>query len=779
MSNTKLKKHRDKKYCQIVFTYCYHSLLIFFRSLLPVGHLIILIFLLCRLLNDGQGYELFIITAEKFDFTTHHWWKTAVYVIFTVLTLRLFIRLVHFFCYQSYYKYRRVRPHLSSNILCDWKIQLINTIVLSLIIPLFFIIKLMCTGDSWFIGGLFLALLLIYTFFLVKEYLFFFQQIKAKQDNLNKARFWVQLKKLKQLKKLEDKINEAILEHSISQELANDIKAHQLNETDLTEYIGRDLSADEEAMQELFKTNQCLEQKIQRKRDEIWQKQRSTDIVFNNVLNQSINRKGRILRKSIQGSGKYIILLLLLIPALLFWPKLSLCFGEVLPPAPIVIFCILFLILIIHNIIRYVGNNYIFNLFILILWLGLCSLVNNNHKITTSTNTIDRESIDDRYMNWVTQKGFHKDSTDNYIFLIASEGGGIRSAYWTVEMLHKLSMLDSLQFLNNTFSISGVSGGSVGAALYTTLRRDALLDNNEQLLDKHRDIVSDDFLSPLLIGFCFTDLIQKLIPFRIESWDRAKILKYTWEDVYSEHTSKNTLEEGLASVFDKNYELPILLLNGTRVEDGSKVIMSNVSINHTAFKNNTDLINTIGKDIPISTAALLSARFPLITPAGKICKGSSYWGNVVDGGYYDNSGLETTFEVLQMIRGMNKDLFPDAGIKPVVIFLRNSKNVVNPPIKKFHEIKNPINAFYNAWNARGFSIIPKLKQMQDFKEVTYLTFQLNREKYDVPLGWSIAQKTRKQIDQCVESIGYQLPERYDIIDSLNWCNYQALIDLIR
>src|SRR5262249_7462795 len=56
-------------------------------------------------------------------------------------------------------------------------------------------------------------------------------------------------------------------------------------------------------------------------------------------------------------------------------------------------------------------------------------------------------------------------------YLGAAEGGGIRAAYWTALELASLHELDP-EFDRSTFAISGISGGSVGATVYTVCARE-------------------------------------------------------------------------------------------------------------------------------------------------------------------------------------------------------------------------------------------------------------------------------------------------------------------
>ena len=66
----------------------------------------------------------------------------------------------------------------------------------------------------------------------------------------------------------------------------------------------------------------------------------------------------------------------------------------------------------------------------------------------------------------------------------------------------------------------------------------------------------------------------------------------------------------------------------------------------------------------LSTAAVLSARFPLISPEGNIrrAKGDLIT-RVVDGGYFDNSGLATLAELIPHLTARN--------LRPTVILITN------------------------------------------------------------------------------------------------------------
>jgi hypothetical protein len=71
-----------------------------------------------------------------------------------------------------------------------------------------------------------------------------------------------------------------------------------------------------------------------------------------------------------------------------------------------------------------------------------------------------------------------------------------------------------------------------------------------------------------------------------------------------------------------------------------------------------------GPDVRLSTAALVSARFPIISPAGTIrMKDASHGDSVVDGGYFENSGLTSALDIAESLHTF--------GITPIVLSIAN------------------------------------------------------------------------------------------------------------
>src|SRR5262249_5687963 len=131
------------------------------------------------------------------------------------------------------------------------------------------------------------------------------------------------------------------------------------------------------------------------------------------------------------------------------------------------------------------------------------------------------------------------------LIVVATEGGGLRAAYWTGAVLGLLADRSSV-FKDQAFAISGVSGGALGAVLYATaLREDPPPQNNlNQCTDQNNTnnplnsrriecrielALAQDFLGPAVGGMLFTDLWNQFLPLPHGLPDRAVTLEQGWE----------------------------------------------------------------------------------------------------------------------------------------------------------------------------------------------------------------------------------------------------------
>lgn len=262
----------------------------------------------------------------------------------------------------------------------------------------------------------------------------------------------------------------------------------------------------------------------------------------------------------------------------------------------------------------------------------------------------------------------------------------------------------STSHLGSVLAMSGVSGGSVGLAQFFSRQVQMLRGENAEAAgvgpDEEfgwvRGVLTDDFVGPSIAWQLFVEAPRSLLQF-LPGMDRAEVLERAWERAWVTRPQgfaaalwglDADVDSSLAIGFMQTWatyrrDLPLLLLNSTTVEDGCRVIVSPLATDGTdprtpdeeaagvGGRNCTSIARLDGElpsgqvyaatrdvrhflcegsDVRLSTAALMSARFPWVSPSGRLpfCAGGGSV-HLVDGGYLDNSGGETIAELWEAV----------------------------------------------------------------------------------------------------------------------------------
>jgi hypothetical protein len=137
-----------------------------------------------------------------------------------------------------------------------------------------------------------------------------------------------------------------------------------------------------------------------------------------------------------------------------------------------------------------------------------------------------------------------------------------------------------------------------------------------------------DALGPTLTAMLLPDFLQRFIPIGILP-DRARALELAWQDAWRRNAPEKpeNMKELLANPFASLWRsgpLPILLLNGTSVRTGRRIVTTNLDLvteagpDGTVFHDVTTFSSLTPLVISATTAVTNSARFPFISPPGTI-----------------------------------------------------------------------------------------------------------------------------------------------------------------
>jgi len=350
------------------------------------------------------------------------------------------------------------------------------------------------------------------------------------------------------------------------------------------------------------------------------------------------------------------------------------------------------------SVLVYLGQRAHLPLLVLaVFWVALCSLTNDNHDLRTVTPTKDytRPNLSDALKDWHDHIAKKYPGMIHPLYIVASEGGGIRAAYWTAAVLGTIQD-EQPAFADHVFAISGVSGGSLGAAVFASLLPDGR--DRKDFAQRAESMLGRDFLSPATAAMLCPDFLQRFCPWGFTALDRGRWIERSWENAWRDTMQKagtknpDRFAQSLLDLWraDTDY-MPNLCLNGTSVERGKRVIASNLLIKWQEFLDADDAIERLmpikdqgkdnkrarpGIDLPISAAAHLSARFTYVSPAGKFPPDGTH---VVDGGYFENSGATTALDILREItREMSRNGNDLSDTVPKLIMISNNPTANAP-----------------------------------------------------------------------------------------------------
>jgi hypothetical protein len=433
---------------------------------------------------------------------------------------------------------------------------------------------------------------------------------------------------------------------------------------------------------------------------------------------------------------------------------------------------------------------------VLVLLALLFSLWNDNHLIrVVPRQEVSRADVLGSFQTWyeLVKKNYGAD-TMHPLYIVATEGGGIRAAYWTAIVLGALQDANP-NFAPHLFAISGVSGGSLGATVFDALLAEPTTASFK-FKEKAHAILGQDFLSPALASMLYPDLAQRFIPFPIAYFDRGRSLEMGWEKAWRDTMGNDRFAQSFVDLWkprlDSREWMPALFLNGTSVEKGNRIITSNLRLANN-FLDADDAAEKLASHnldateaachVPLSTAAHMSARFTFVSPAGRFPDGS----HIVDGGYFENSAATTAYEIATRIKDWCA-FKKIANVDVKVIMISNNprkpsiapaKPAPEPPGPKrtsptivkgqfIGELTAPLYALLNARDARGtYAQKAIVREQRRFKagvvrapvetessqELTkdIVYFKLRDTQVPLPLGWMLsaaaAKTIREQINQ--------------------------------
>lgn len=372
----------------------------------------------------------------------------------------------------------------------------------------------------------------------------------------------------------------------------------------------------------------------------------------------------------------------------------------------------------------------------------------------------DKEEGRVRLDNWLSKQ---KDSTGGkppFIVLTVS-GGGSRSAYWSFRCMQYLDSISGGRLFSNSVLITGASGGMIGAAYWRSIHsthREGRIDNPYD--PKFQENIGKNLLNAIIFSYVSVDLISPFNKISIAGYSYTKDRGYAMEQELIRNT-EGILDKKLSDyqLAEANGSIPQLIINGTIVNDGRRLLMSAQPVTYLtqpayslrdSFQppiDAVDFASFFSKQNPynlrLTTALRMNATFPYVLPVVKLPSVPQM--NIMDAGLRDNFGLEVGSRFLYVY----KEWIAQHAGNVIFIEIRDTReSEVFPPSEQSSlgtMIADPLFVIQNKWQpfqSYHHSYIKDMMPQVNFLSFSYIPSEANKT---AALNFHITQKEKRDI----------------------------------
>jgi hypothetical protein len=427
-------------------------------------------------------------------------------------------------------------------------------------------------------------------------------------------------------------------------------------------------------------------------------------------------------------------------------------------------------------------------------------------------------------------------SSGGPVYLVSSEGGGIRAAVWTVLVLSRLEVASNGEFSKHMLLGSGVSGGSVGLTWFAAIVRGERLGviKLSDIDTMVQRLSTADYLGPTLETMFLTDFLQRFVPVPIfvdrgerletrfeKGWNAACLQRLSASSPaqlsgtaprMSVATSLQVTSQvcSLLSAPWKNLwaadadRVPALFLNSTEVQSGERFIQEPFAairgkgLDFDITNAGTWSANLLPASAPLSGVAHNSARFTYMSPAGSLMDAAtlrpkkSPTRQLVDGGYFENSGTTTIAELLDQLLAVygpqctGTNGFGGASCPLKLIHISNDPGLEQmrsddscadaaryaSPYSHYGEIRAPLLSLLNTREARGAAARSAVRRMfaggkipsgptDKVTDDSVFHFRLCNGPYHLPLGWTLSADSLNELSRQLEGTSTAVPAGFN------------------
>ncbi len=251
------------------------------------------------------------------------------------------------------------------------------------------------------------------------------------------------------------------------------------------------------------------------------------------------------------------------------------------------------------------------------------------------------------------------------IILMNVSGGGLRSSTFVMNVLQQLDSITKGNLMNQTFLISGASGGMLSATYFRELYAERKKSKGINLQsNEYTENITEDLLNPIFSSMVSRDLFAPAQKFSIGPYEYLKDRGYAFEEKLNVNTGgimNKQLRDYVAD--EKAANIPMIIFNSVITLDGRKLMIGTQPLSFMMKPPTFSTDKSYGPDavdftslfarqnpgnIRLLTALRMNATFPYVLP--NVWLPSNPVIDVMDAGIKDNFGQETSFRFIDHFR---------------------------------------------------------------------------------------------------------------------------------
>jgi hypothetical protein len=398
----------------------------------------------------------------------------------------------------------------------------------------------------------------------------------------------------------------------------------------------------------------------------------------------------------------------------------------------------------------------------------------NEESLSLQANDIgnylkDKENTILTLNKWLV-KNQSKGNEKPKILFINTSGGGLKSSLWTYLVLSHLDSLSNNTLLDQTFLVTGSSGGLIGAAYIRELQH---LRKQGQAINfnskEHINNISDDLLNPIAFSLASNDLFLQLNKFKDNNNEYTNDRGYAFEKKLNENTN-GLLDKRMADYTDleKEATIPMLILSPTVINDGRRLLISSQPISYLTYNAPTEkiysqpLIEEIeysrffeeqdAMNLKFTSALRMNSTFPYIMPLVSMPTLPTI--EIMDAGARDNFGLKTTIKFIYNF----SDWIQEYTSGVVIIQTNERSKQIKIKDTRHRSITEtltaPVGSLYeNLFNIQNYNNDELLNYANKWfdKNINLISFEIETKENPISLSWHLTKGEKLSIIDALQS----------------------------